>query len=155
MLSKKQRLRTKDVLFLTKKRQFYGNGLFWFFYIQQYPNLKYHQISCHITIKYSKHSADRNLLKRAIMMSIQWDGKIKNPWWQYYYKVFIILNKNKLDQLQKDVANQDRKHIISHIQRQFSQSFTALSTHLWASSKTSSTTVTDSSKDLAKKTNSN
>lgn len=71
MLEKKQRLKTKDVLFLTKKRQFFGNGLFGFFYVQQYPNLKYNQISCHISIKYSKHSCDRNLLKRAIIRRIQ------------------------------------------------------------------------------------
>jgi len=146
MLVKKQRLKTKDVLFLTKKRQFYGNGLFGFFYIQQYPNLKYNQLSCHISIKYSKHSADRNLLKRAIMRRVQTNVTWEIPTGNTYYKIFILLNKNKLEQLQKDVANQDRKHIISHIQRQFAQSFTALSRHLWASSKTSSTTVTNSSK---------
>jgi hypothetical protein len=130
MLAKKQRLKTKDVLFLTKKRQYFGNGLFGFFYIQQYPNLKYNQLSCHISIKYSKHSADRNLLKRAIMRRVKTNVAGEIPTGNTYYKVFILLNKNKLDQLQKDVANQDRKHIISHIQRQFAQSFTALSRHL-------------------------
>ena len=145
MLEKKQRLKTKDVLFLTKKRQYFGNGLFGFFYIQQYPNLKYNQLSCHISIKYSKHSADRNLLKRAIMRRVKTNINWEIPTGNSYYKVFILLNKNKLEQLQKDVANQDRKHIISHIQRQFAQSFTALSRHLWTLSKTSSTTVTNSS----------
>ena len=130
MLSKKQRLRTKDVLFLTKKRQYFGNGLFGFFYVKQYPNLKFHQISCHITIKYNKHSVERNLLKRAIILWIQAQTDSKAGFNSEYYKLFIVLNKNKLEQLQKDVANQDRKHIISHIQRQFAQSFTALSRHL-------------------------
>ncbi len=146
MLPKKQRLKTKDVLFLTKKRQFFGSWLFGFFYITQYPNLKYHQISCHITIKYSKHSCDRNILKRAVILWIQTQTNIQNPYGTEYYKIFVMLNKNKLEQLQKDIANQDRKHIISHIQRQFAQSFTALSRHLWTSSKTSSTMVTNSSK---------
>lgn len=126
MLSKKQRLKTKDVLFLTKKRQYFGNGLFGFFYVQQYPNLKYHQISCHITIKYNKHATDRNLLKRAIIGYVQEFIKKHTETEQKYYKLFIILNKSKLEQLQKDIANQDRKHIVSHIQKQFEQSFTAL-----------------------------
>jgi len=146
MLAKKHRLKTKDVLFLTKKRQYFGNWLFGFFYVQQYPNLKYNQLSCHISIKYSKHSADRNLLKRAIMRRVKINAAGEIPTGNTYYKVFILLNKNKLEQLQKDVANQDRKHIIFHIQRQFAQSFTALSRHLWTLSKTSSTTVTNSSK---------
>lgn len=145
MFPKKQRLKTKDVLFLTKKRQYFGNGLFGFFYVLQYPNLKYHQISCHITIKYSKHATARNLLKRAI---INWaQSAIKqNTSEQKYYKIFVVLNKNKLEQLQKDVANQDRKLIVQYIQKQFAQSFTALFRHLWNSSKASSTTVTNSSK---------
>lgn len=78
MLSKKQRLRTKDVLFLTKKRQYFGRDLFGFFYIKQYPNLKYHQISCHITIKYSKHATARNVLKRAIMTRLQEKGHLES-----------------------------------------------------------------------------
>ena len=104
--------------------------MFGFFYVQQYPNLKYNQLSCHISIKYSKHAADRNLLKRAIMRRVKTNVTGEIPTGNSYYKVFILLNKNKLEQLQKDVANQDRKQIIPHIQRQLSQSFTALSRHL-------------------------
>ena len=142
MLARKQRLRTKDVMFLTKKRQYYGKDLFGFFYIKQYPNIKRHQISCHITIKYSKHATARNLLKRAINTRLQTQWNIQSEIWWSYYKMFVILNKTKLEQLQKDIENKDRKHIISHIQGQFAQSFTALSRHLWNFSRTSSTTVT-------------
>jgi len=71
MFARKLRLKTKEVMFLTKKKQYFGSGLFGFFYFQQYPNLKYNQISFHVSIKYNKHSTARNIIKRAIITRIQ------------------------------------------------------------------------------------
>ena len=131
MLPRKKRLRTKDVMFLTKKRQYFWSWLFGFFYIKQYPNIKYHQCSCHISIKYSKHAVARNLLKRAI---IQQAESILHTNTTTYYKIFIVLNKNKIPLLQKEVENMKNKDIIHTIQNHFQQSFTALFRHLWKSS---------------------
>ena len=47
-----------------------------------------------------------------------------------YYKIFITLNKNKIEEFQKQVANSDKKDIIANIQQRFSQSFNALLYHV-------------------------
>jgi len=71
LLKRSLRLRSKDVRYLTKKRQYFVKGLFGFFYIKQYPNNNYHQISFHVTIKVSKHATRRNFIKRTIMNHIR------------------------------------------------------------------------------------
>ncbi|MDR0369898.1 MAG: ribonuclease P protein component [Candidatus Peribacteria bacterium] len=71
MLSHKLRLRSKDVRYLTKKRQYFVKGLFGFFYTKQYPNNHFHQFSFHVTIKVSKHATKRNLIKRIIINHIR------------------------------------------------------------------------------------
>ena len=67
MLKRSFRLRSKDVHYLTKKRQYFAKGLFGFFYVKQYPNKLHHQFSFHVTIKVSKHATQRNYIKRALM----------------------------------------------------------------------------------------
>ncbi len=135
MLDKQHRLRTKDVLFLTKKRQYFWSWLFWFFYVVQYPNLKYNQISFHVSIKYNKHATARNIIKRAIINYVQAKDIESTPIWDKFYKIFITLNKSKIEELQKKFANMDKKHIITSVQEMFTNSFTALSKALWKSSK--------------------
>lgn len=137
MFPKYKRLKTKDVLFLTKKKTYFWNWFFWFFYIQQYSNRQYHQISFHVSIKYNKHATARNLIKRAVL------EQAKNLIQQWLLakdqKIFITLNKTKLPLLQKEFENISKKDIILRIQQYFTQSFTALSKHLWKSSAISST----------------
>lgn len=137
MFPKYKRLTTRDVLFLTKKKNYFANGFFGFFYISQYPNRQYHQISFHVSIKYNKHSTARNILKRAVLQQAE---KHINQWLLAKdQKIFIILNKNKLPLLQKEFENTSKKDIIPRIQEYFTQSFIALSKYLWKSSVTSST----------------
>ena len=137
MLPKKYRLKTKDVIYLTKKKQFFSSGLFSFFYIPQYPNLSFHQISFHVSIKLSKHSTARNIIKRAVIRYIQDQEMIQKKREGWYYKIFIMLNKNNLETLQKQIANLPKKNIITSVQQQFAGSFRLLQSKVWASSKTS------------------
>jgi len=136
MFPKYKRLNTKDVLFLTKKKNYFSNWFFWFFYIQQYPNRKYNQISFHVSIKYNKHATARNILKRSVIKQAE---KLVQQWiLAKDQKIFITLNKNKIPLLQKEFENKTKKDIILGIQNHFTQSFIALSKHLWKFSTTSS-----------------
>ncbi|MCX6823213.1 MAG: hypothetical protein NTX91_04475 [candidate division SR1 bacterium] len=38
----------------------------------------------------------------------------------YYYKMFMVVNKHKLDEFQQKIANLDKKAIIIEVQKQFS-----------------------------------
>lgn len=120
VLAQKHRLQGKDVIFLSRKRQYFSAGLFGFFYRKQYPQISFHQISLHITIKYSKRSTQRNVLKRAVLQYIQDENIIQKPISAHYYKIFIVINKYKLEEFQQKIANFDKKAIIKHIQNEFS-----------------------------------
>ncbi|MDR0283224.1 MAG: ribonuclease P protein component [Candidatus Peribacteria bacterium] len=67
MLKSSLRLRSKDVHYLTRKRQYFVKGLFGFFYVKQYSNKLHNQFSFHVTIKVSKHATKRNFIKRILM----------------------------------------------------------------------------------------
>jgi ribonuclease P protein component len=139
MFSKQKRLKTKDVLFLTKKRIYFGSDFFWFFYVAQYPNIKHNQCSFHVSIKYNKNAVHRNAIKRAVIQEAE--RVFNKNTFQSYYKVFITLNKNKIPLLQKEFENMEKKDIILRIQSYFNKSFIALSKHLWKSSTISSSTA--------------
>jgi RNase P protein component len=94
------RLRSRDVRYLTKKRNYFVKGWFGFFYIPQYAKKPFNQFSCHITIKLSKHATKRNLIKRMVMNMLRDANAPQLPFGNQFYKVFIMLNKNELPQLQ-------------------------------------------------------
>lgn len=139
MFPKYKRLTTKDVLFLTKKKNYFSNDFFGFFYVAQYTNRVHQQISFHVSIKYNKHSTARNILKRSVIK--QAETLISKWLLEKHWKIFITLNKNKIPLLQKEFENMKKKDIILRIQTYFTKSFTALSKHLWNFSTTSSATV--------------
>ena len=121
MLARKFRLRTKDVKFLTKKRNYFCSGFFGFFYIKQYDNLKFNQFSFHVPLKYSKRAVQRNEIRRALYnyYSLNWLS-IKNIWW-CYYKVFVVLQKNKLDEFKKQIENLEKKDTLSFVYDKFNK----------------------------------
>lgn len=119
LLPQKQRLTGKDVLFLTRKRQYLKQGLFGFFYFKQYAWLSYNQFSCHITIKLSKRSVVRHIFKRAIIQYIQQEQYVHSPIHSMFYKIFIVLSKDHIEEIEKKIANFDKKDIIKYMQKEF------------------------------------
>ncbi len=122
MLAHLHRLRSKDVRFLTKKRQYFTKGQFGFFYVKQYPNREFNQFSFHVSIKYSKHATKRNKLKRQVMNWLRDNSKIHQKIAGNYRKVFIVLNKNLLESM----ITQDQNVQISNFQTSFTSFFTFL-----------------------------
>lgn len=122
MLPKKQRLTGKDVIFITRKRQYLSQGLFGFFYVKQYPNIKYNQFSCHITIKLSKRAVRRHIFKRAIIQYVQQHKLIIYSINDLFYKIFIVLSKDRIPEIEKKIANFDKKDTIRYIQEEFEKS---------------------------------
>jgi RNase P protein component len=123
VLPTKLRLTGKDVIFMTRKRQYLSQGLFGFFYIKQYPNIKWNQISSHVTIKLSKRSVVRHMIKRAIMWRVQQHNLTKFPINDAFYKIFIVLSKDRVWEIDKKIANFTKKDTIKYIQEEFEKSW--------------------------------
>ncbi len=130
-LKKKYRLITRDVAFLTRKKSFFANWYFWFFYYDQYKNLSYNQISVHITLKYSKKATDRNVLKRVLINYISQDKIFNLPINWKFYKIFVILNKSRLEELHKNFENIDKKAMNVYTIKEFQNSFNKFKSYLW------------------------
>lgn len=60
------------------------------------------------------------MIKRAILGQIQEEMLVTKPISGYYYKMFMVVNKHKLDEFQQKIANLDKKAIIIEVQKQFS-----------------------------------
>ena len=131
MLSQKLRLTGKDVIFMTRKRQYLSQGLFGFFYIKQYPSLKYNQFSFHVTIKLSKKSTVRHIIKRAVMQRIQQHNLVKYPINDGFYKFFVVLSKDRVWELDKKIANFTKKDTIKYIQEEFEKARKRLDNRLY------------------------
>jgi RNase P protein component len=126
MLLRTYRLRSKEVRYLTKKRQYFGKGLFGFYYIKQYPNLPFHQFSFHVTIKLSKHATKRNFVKRIVMKSLRDQHTTSLAICGQFYKLFIVLNKNELLYSQQLFQEKKKAELQSYIVQAFQSSFTLL-----------------------------
>lgn len=123
MLPQKLRLTGKDVIFITRKRQYIQQGLFGFFYIKQYPSIKYNQFSCHITIKLSKRSVVRHKIKRAVIELIQRKKVANISIADAWYKFFIVLAKDRVWDIEKKIANLPKKDTIRYIQEEFEKAW--------------------------------
>ncbi|NOZ43594.1 MAG: hypothetical protein GXP45_00185 [bacterium] len=123
MLAKVFRLTGKDINYLTRRRQFINAGLFNVFYVKQYPNRKFNQISVNIPLKFDKRAVQRRIVKRAVLQIIEkgeWkEQRIKGE----FYKIFIFLNKKKAPELAQKFASMDKKDKINYIQNIFNYSW--------------------------------
>ena len=130
LIKHKFRLRTKDVRYLTKKRQYCVKGIFGFWWIKQYPNRQFNQISCHIGVKLSKNATTRNQLRRVIMNYIR-DNSIEQSTinWEFY-KIFINLDKNKLPELLKYIQEHNKSEWNAYFANEFESSFTLFKSYL-------------------------
>lgn len=131
MIAKKYKLKTKDVLFLSRKMQFFSKWYFSFFYFKQYKNLNYNQFSAHISIKYNKKAVYRNILKRAVFEFIIIENLIKTPIKGEFYKIFVMLNKNRIEDLKKYFESFDKNTISKYTKEELRNSFISFQSYLW------------------------
>lgn len=124
------RLRSKDVRYLTRKRQYFVKGSFAFFYVKQYPNNQFNQFSFHVTIKLSKHATKRNFIKRQVMNLIRDQKYTELAIWNQFYKLFITLNKDSLVPFQKLLEEKKTLELIDYIDKEFAYSFRSLQSFL-------------------------
>lgn len=130
MFKKQQRLQGKEVRFLTKKRQVFARWLFTIFFVEQYPNRSFHQLSFHIPLLVSKRAVVRHKIKRILIQSFEqllpsldFGGK--------FYKCFITLHKMKLDLLQKLLQEKSDIKLKAYLQDQQIQTFNSFAQFLW------------------------
>ena len=131
MLKKINRLTSKDINFLFKKQSIIHWKFFSFFYFFQYPNKKYNQYSVQISLKFSKKTVLRTLIKRILYNHIKNKDYVSSPYNNKFYKIFVITNKATNDFLKKLVETKDKKHIKEEIKEMFDISFKNLSNKLW------------------------
>ncbi len=130
MLKHKFRLRTKDVRYLTKKKQYCTKWIFGFWRIKQYPNREYNQASCHIWVKLSKNATTRNKIRRIIMNYIRDKDITHNKINWDYYKIFINLNKNTIPQLVQYIESHQKSDRYLYFQTEFESAFTSFQSSL-------------------------
>jgi len=126
MFSKHKRLTGKDIQFMTRKRQYIPGWIFGFFYVRQYPNRKYNQISSHISLKLDKRAVRRRIIKRTILANLKIKDILNNEISWQYQKIFITLNKNKLEPMQKFIQNNDTKNLKKYINTEFDYAWSTL-----------------------------
>lgn len=101
-LTQSRRLKYKDIWFLVRRRKYFPSKFFGFFYFEQYRNLQYNQISCHIPLKFCKKAVYRNVLKRLIIDEVRKNNFVEQKFMdEKYYKVYISLNKKNLEILKE------------------------------------------------------
>ncbi|RKW22690.1 hypothetical protein D8B45_04455 [Candidatus Gracilibacteria bacterium] len=124
LLKKQQRLQGKEVRFLTKKRQVFSDAIFVFFYVEQYPNRHFHQISFHIPLLVSKRAVIRHKIKRILIQSFE-SAFQSQPASGKRFKCFITLHKMKLKPLLELLDHKDDAQLQHFLQTTFIRSFTS------------------------------
>lgn len=116
---------------MVRKRKYFVNWFFWFFYWEQYPNLKFNQISVNIPVKFSKRAVKRVALKRIInnyLLKNELSYKLIN--WKFY-KIFISINKNCVWDLKSQMEKFDKQQRNHYIVREFEKSFLKFTNKIW------------------------
>ena len=130
MFKTRERLQWKDVRFLTKKRQVFSQGLLTIFYVEQYPNRKFHQFSFHIPLLVSKRAVVRHKVKRILINSLEKQIPMLNFWWKYY-KCYITLHKMRLQQLLEILDKKNSTQLVNYLENENTKAFTSFSQFLW------------------------
>lgn len=133
MLKKGSRLTWKDINFMFKKQQMIFWKDFSFFYIPQYQNRQHNQISINIPTKLHKRATKRNMLRRIIYDYIKQTWFENKKFKKWYYKIFVILNKKSLQNIQQKIETLNKKDIKDYITKTFWFSFNNINKKLWQS----------------------
>jgi len=131
MLKRLFRLKWKDINFLIRRRKYVPTKYFWFFYYNQYPNLKFNQISINIPLKYSKKAVYRVSLKRQLITYVQQNDLSKKMINWKYYKIFVTLNKKNISDLKSQIEKFDKRGGNHYILEQFKNSLLNFSKKVW------------------------
>jgi len=132
MLKKIFRLKWKDINFLIKRRKYFSTKYFGYFYYDQYPNLKFNQISVNIPLKYSKKAVTRSAAKRQIISFIQEKDLSNKKVNGKYYKIFVTMNKKNMTEFKSQIEKFDKKAINQYIWGVFEKSFFRFFKTIWA-----------------------
>ena len=140
MLAKKLRVLGKEVRFLTKKRQLFSQGLFMIFFVEQYPNRHFHQISFHIPLAISKRAVHRHQVKRILIAAFEQSVQKLGAGPQFY-KCFVSLNKHRLEPLIALVQQKSTVQLKDYLTKQRESVFSSFflssheKKHSWTSRK--------------------
>ena len=131
MFKTKFRLKWKDINFLIRKRKYFSAKFFGFFYFDQYPNLKFNQISINIPLKYHKKAVHRVSIKRAILRFLKENWYEKKDINTRFYKIFISLNKKNIWELKNQIERFDKADANNYILKQFKNDFLFFLSKIW------------------------
>lgn len=59
------------------------------------------------------------MIKRAIIQRVQENNLVNNPLNDIFYKVFIVVSKDRVWEIDKKIANLPKKDTIKYIQEEF------------------------------------
>jgi len=108
---------------LVRKRKYFSTRFFGFFYFDQYPNLKFNQISINIPLKYNKKAVHRVSLKRQIIFYLQENNFIEKEINTKFYKIFVTINKNNISEIKSQTEKFDKQQTNHYILCEFKKSF--------------------------------
>lgn len=131
MIKKKFRLTGKDINYIVKKQKIISGQVFSFMFFAQYPNRIHNQYSIQVPLKVSKHTVQRNYIKRLILEYITKNNLIEKKIWKNYYKIFVITNKKSIPLIKNTIETKDKKLIREYITDSFEKSFNNLIYKLW------------------------
>lgn len=123
-LIQSRRLKYKDIWFLVRRRKYFPSKFFGFFYFEQYKNLQYNQISCHIPLKFCKKAVYRNVLKRMIISEVKNNNLVDQKFIDgKYYKIYISLNKKNLEILKEKFDTLSSTEFSNFFRAEFTNTF--------------------------------
>ncbi len=117
---------------MIRRRKFFPTKYFGFFYYDQYPNLKFNQISVNIPLKYSKKAVQRVAFKRQLVAFIQANKLADKDINGKFYKIFVILNKKNIAEFKSQTEKFDKRGLNQYILDEFKNSFFRFFKKVWA-----------------------
>jgi hypothetical protein len=83
----------------------------------------------------SKRSVVRHIIKRAILQYVQEKNIVKNPIHDSFYKIFIVLSKERIWEIDNKIANSAKKDTIKYIQEEFEKAWKWFNNRLYTKKK--------------------
>lgn len=129
MLAQQYRLTTKDVRYIQKQKNIVWTQHFWFLWIPQYSNRKFHQCSLYIAADTVKKATRRHQLKRQLLSELEWS--IHQSESTTFYKIFVFLNKKNILPTMISWDTMQRQKNIAYILYNFKKEWSICRKKLW------------------------